>query len=274
MTGKYMLEALQNVDELLIAEADGIKTSKKVVKFGMTERQRDNLATAAIVVLMIGLVALIPVIKRYIPQSGLLEPGQSINSDVESRYKNISHKINEWCNYISKDIDESQVVDGILYEYDKDNDSYIVSSTGCTDVNISLAYGSNATVAGFATHGILDELENSMTYNVVVTPENASRMYYLVAFRGYEDNSDASSIDWNEASQQTFYEAVSKLGYEVQLVEGSGYYENEYGEKVYVRDDCIYGMLTYEQMKNIYEKTGYGVRYNIISKAKEPVINK
>ncbi len=256
MTEKDLIKALQNVDECLIIEADEVAPAKKSVKYHISEKVLDNIVTAALALLVVGMVALIPVLKNNNTQS---DPGYDYNYSTNNPSR-LPLKLSD---LLDKDTDEISVVDEVLYEYDKEEDSYIVSSTSCNGISLSLNIGGSS--YKFERFNMRTDLKWTVEHNAVITPDNAKRIYYLVAFRTYNNKGDG---DWTEMSQEEACERLKDLGYNVfMLKEGS--YRTAYSNDVIIYNDCICGVLTYEQMTELPASMGnYCASYELLTRGK------
>ncbi|MBQ4284741.1 MAG: hypothetical protein IJB96_12550 [Lachnospira sp.] len=290
MTGKDLYKAMQNVDESLITESADIKVTKKKVKWQLTERQRDNLATAAIVLLVVGLVAIVPVIVKSgdLGASGINATTSVDATDVavENPTEDITKTEETETEKVPTDniIDTkgdrellanavvasgSMVIDGRLYEYDKAKERFVISV---------YKYGGNSLTLDFSVGGfaISSGVKDAIAYNAIVTEKNADDMYYLVEIEAYDYN--------HTYANNTQYNRVDRLGSKdakdvYERIKNSGKYSVvwcESGNHSYTYDGYIlnfgpegfmYGILNYEQMKSLAKDfDDYGFAYSLLSK--------
>lgn len=261
MTGKDVYINMQNIDEQLIIEATDIKATKK--KFYFTERQRDNLATAAIVCLVVAAVLLVPTIVKHVTGDGF-SPAGVVESTVssETAAQDETASMQETSSELAVNYDNvpdgAKVIDGVLYEYSTWLERYVVSDWSLP--------GESAVLNDVSGLTMTSVLSKAISNNAIITESNADIMYYAVEIAA--KNQLNASQQANAATE--LYLSLADIGnYGIRLAE-AGNYKSNYGDFFVSHDAFVYGLLTYDEMKELAVKyaqknSGNGLKYDLIS---------
>ncbi len=240
MTGKDIYKAMQDIDRNFVVEAWDVKPTVKKCWFVVSERMKDNLATVAIICLVVAAVLVVPRVTKDFGGEGLNPAGIETTAYEEtSRQEETVTTPEVYYDNVPKD---AKVVDGILYEYSTWLERYVISKWSVPDGS-----GIVSETSGF---GMTPKLSDAVSHNAVITESNADKMYYLVEI--YPKNQSDNSLQANKTKE--LYKVLDELGnYGIYFGE-AGNYKSDYGDFYLVHDEFVYGIMTYDEMKELSNK--------------------
>lgn len=263
MTGKELYTAMQNIDKDLVEESWDIKPTTKKHKFVWSERLKDNLATVAILCAVVLAVILIPKIANNAVYDDINPAGieKTVAEETDKQAETFTAQETLATPEVNYDNvpEGAKVIDGILYEYDTWLNRYVVSQW-------SMVIGGGGVISETSGVGIAPKLSLAISGNALITESNADRMYYLVEVSESNKSGDYSQT----GSVKELYSILTDLGnYGLSLGE-AGNYKSNYGDFYICHDEFICGLMTYDDMKELYDKfagknPGKSLYYDLLS---------
>ncbi len=246
ITGTDLYKAMQNIESEWVEEAADIKPLKKKTVFPWSERVMDNLATAAIICLVVVALMLAPRIVKSFLNEQLSPAGIEATSDAETIEYNSKEEQQETVADVVISYEnvpkDGKVIDGVLYEYSTWLERYVISKWTVPAKPDILSVKNIA--PGFSTDYYLTR---AVSNNAFITESNAHAMYYLVQL-------SVSTESPRYYRQEAIYSAIMEHGNYGLYIGEAGRYKSNYGDYYIEHDKFIYGILTYEQMKEIASK--------------------